>query len=86
MGSTVIILIFLFHLITTINTLLNNYNNLVGYINTKYNTTMHYNEVIFFGSEMHSISLLVDIIIILIIIIISLIIYLSIKWSVKESG
>lgn len=84
LGSTVIILILLFHLIGTMNWLLNGYNFLVDHINTKYNETMEHRSLIFFGERMKSISLLVDIIIVFIILIVSLIVYLAIKWSLKE--
>jgi succinate dehydrogenase/fumarate reductase cytochrome b subunit len=84
MGLTVILLILLFHLMQAISLLLNNYNNLVDYINKKYNSTISYQEVIFFGEGMNSTNLLVDIIIVFVIIIIFLMVYLRIRWSVKK--
>lgn len=84
MGMVVIFLIFLFHLIAPLNSLLTSYNRLTDYINTTYNETRAHRSLVFFGESVESISLLVDIIIVLAIILIGLIVYLSIRWSVKH--
>lgn len=86
MGLTVIFLIFLFHLIEVISSLLNGYNFLVDRINVNYNETMDHRSVIFFGENIESINLLVDIIIVFIFVLIGLMVFLKIYWSVKESN
>jgi len=84
MGFTVILLIFLFHLIETINYLLRKCNNLIDYINVINNSTISHQTVIFFGESTESINLLIDIIIVFVIIIIGLMVFLKIYWSIKE--
>ena len=85
MGFAVICLMFLFHLLSPINTLLHRYNNLIDYVNKKYNTTHSHQSVIFFGETMESIVVLIDTIIVVIVVIIILMVYLTIRWSFKES-
>lgn len=85
MGMIVIFLIFLFHLISPLNSLLSGYNHLVDHINTSYNATYSHRKLNFFGEGLESISFLIDIIIVAVIIIIGLMVYLSIYWSVKQN-
>lgn len=83
-GFTTIFLIFLFHLVKTINTLLNGYNILIDRVNIKYNETMSHQTLLFFGESVESVNLLVDIIIILVVVFIGLMIFLKVYWSFKE--
>lgn len=85
MGFAVICLMFLFHLLSPINTLLHRYNHLIDYVNKKYNTAHSHQSVIFFGETMESIVVLIDTIIVVIVVIIILMVYLTIRWSFKES-
>lgn len=85
MGYTIIFLMFLFHLIVPLNSLLNGYNRLIDYVNIKYNETRSHRELIFFGEGMDSIGLLVDIIIVLIIVIMGLMIFITIYWNEKSN-
>lgn len=84
MGSTVIILMFIFHLLSPINDLLHRYNHLVDYTNKRNNTTYSHQAVIFFGETMESIVVLIDILIVAIVVVVFLIVYLAIKWNIKE--
>lgn len=84
LGLTAISLMFLFHLVEVINSLLIGYNNLVDQTNALYNTTMGHRTLNFFGESMDSMGLLVDIIIVLVIICIGLMVYLAVRWSFKE--
>lgn len=85
MGMAVIFLIFLFHLIAPLNSLLSGYNHLVDHVNASYNATYSHRKLSFFGEGLESISFLIDIIIVAVIIIIGLMVYLSIHWSVKQN-
>lgn len=85
MGYTIIFLMFLFHLMIPLNSLLNGYNRLVDYVNTRYNETRSHRELILFGEGMDSIGLLVDIIMVIIIVIMGLIMFLIICWNEKSN-
>lgn len=85
LGLTAISLMFLFHLIETINGLLIGYNSLVDQTNALYNTTMGHRRLNFFGESVESVGLLVDITIVLVIICIGLMVYLTVQWSFKEN-
>lgn len=84
MGATVLFLIFLFHLIQPLNSLLNGYNHLIDYVNVRYNETRSHRSLVFFGESVESIGLLIDIIIVAVILIVVLMVYLSVRWSVKK--
>ena len=84
MGSAVIILMFIFHLLSPINSLLHRYNHLVDYVNTRYDKNLSHQSVIFFGETMESIVVLIDTLIVVIVIIVFLTICLAIKWSIKR--
>ncbi len=84
LGFTVVFLMFLFHLLAPINSLLLDYNRLVDYANKNYDTNHSHRSIVFFGERMESIVVLIDTLIVAVIIIIALIVYLSVRWSVKK--
>lgn len=84
MGSAVICLMFIFHLLQPINNLLHSHNRMVDHVNKAYNTTYSNQSVIFFGERMESIVILIDTLIVVAVVIVILIVYLSIRWSFKN--
>ena len=83
--STMIILLFIFHYLETINGLLFDYNGLVRWINRNPNFDFYEKEVWFLGSGLTTISLIVDVIIGFIVILIYLLIFLTIYWTVRDN-
>ncbi|KKN22560.1 hypothetical protein LCGC14_0913820 [marine sediment metagenome] len=80
-----IILLFIFHYLETINGLLFDYNGLVRWINRNPNFDFYEKEVWFLGSGLTTISLIVDVIIGFIVILIYLLIFLTIYWTVRDN-
>lgn len=85
MGSAVICLMFMFHLMVPFANLLVKYNRLVDYVNKTYDGNHSHASFFFFGEKIETIAFLIDIIIVASVIIVVLIVYLSIRWSVKRN-
>ncbi len=83
--SSIIILLFIFHYIETINYLLLDYNRLVRWVN-KYSDFIYFEkEVWIFGTGLKDITFIVDIILAFIVILICLLIFLTIYWTVRDN-
>ncbi len=83
--STIIILLFIFHYIETINYLLLDYNRLVRWVNKYPDFDYFEKEVWFFGFGLKQINFLVDVILVFIVILICLLIFLMIYWTVQDN-
>lgn len=83
-GCIIIVLFLLFHLMDTINSLMNNYNWIVRTINKRFNTTYSEQEIYFFGKGFSSFAFLIDVIILVIIVLVAVMVFLKIYWSEKN--
>lgn len=81
LGFTILFLMWLFHLLSPIAKLLYKYNHLVDYINKTFDTGYSHTSVMFFGTEMENITILIDTIMVAIVVIVFLTIYLAIRRS-----
>ena len=81
MGFGVIVLFISFHLIQTIGTVLQKYNNLVYQVNIGFNTTYSEMEIVFFGTGVKSVNFLFDILMVFLVILVIIMVFLKVYWS-----